>query len=300
MLKKLTFCLLFLTIATSILSAREKQYDQELRSTQNNSLLFHTWSIYSQFGEEGILEEVLKRINIDEGTFVEFSAFHDSCISNVRFLADRGWRGIFVDVTVDNLKEYRNLNQYIKPLAPILCLEELLYFKDIANLPQVSFLKDSSRGNKNNFLHMVNSHCCDKKVDVLSIDVAGFDDLIFEGMCDKPAVIIVKAGLFWTPILTKKISEEVAVYGVNQPFTVLMNIAQKQGYTPVCFTGNIIFVRNDLIENFKEINTDPIRLWMDCWHYFSKKQPQYIAWIKQMRETYPYIRELDPHVLPSQ
>jgi len=301
-LRKLIFfssllCTYILT--TEVVSEQWSDCRQNILSIQETSLLFHSWSIYSQFGEEGILDEILKRLDLMEGMFIEFSNFYETCTSNVRFLAERGWQGIFVDIDDDHSSKNRKSYQYIVPLAPILCLEETLYFKDVTHFPDVRFIKESKEVDKNIFDQIVRSLCRGKEIDILSIDVGGFDDLILEGIQHKPKMIIIKAGMYWSPFLVEKIPLEIATNGLNQPLTVLISLARNQGYTPVCYTGNLILVRDDIACLFNEIVKDPITLWMDAWHYFLEKKPSYISWVIENRASKEDIRKFDSFSIPN-
>lgn len=294
--KKALFCTSFFFILgiASIQCKDSNDWNYVPRAPQKTSLLFHSWSIYSQFGEEGVLDEILKKLQITDGTFIEFSVFYDTCTSNVRYLADREWQGIFVDASTELLRDTRKNNQYFRLLPSILCLEEILYFKDVAHLSRVQFIKDSAAINKTTLDRIGNSFFYNNEIDVLSIDLGGADLLLLERVQHKPKIIIVKAGCYWTPFATAKIPAEIALYGLNQPLAVVVDEARNQGYTPVCYTGNVFLVRDDLLKSFQEIKKDPVTLWRDAWYYYLENQPSYVTWIIDKRASHSYIQQFDP------
>jgi hypothetical protein len=299
-LGKWMFSMAFLSvlIAEEIEWEKQHYWQNSPLSLQDSSLLFHNWSIYSQLGEEGVLDEILKRLNLDMGNFVECSAFYGAYISKVRFLADRGWRGIFVDVSA-RLKGHNWENsQPFRFLPPILCLEEMLYFKDVKHLPQVQFIDDTSVGDGYSIHQAIDTYFQDREVDILSIDLGGLDYLALENLQYRPKIIIITAGLSWTPLLTTKIPLEIASYGLNQPIAVLIDLAQNKGYAPLCYMGSIFFIRNDLLFPFQSIKKDSVTLWLDFWYYCIENRPSYISWIINSRNSNNYVGMFDLYPIP--
>jgi hypothetical protein len=56
----------------------------------------HGFKVYSQADEDGILEEICKRIGLDAGVFVEIGC-GDGRENNTHYLLLKGWRGVWVD-----------------------------------------------------------------------------------------------------------------------------------------------------------------------------------------------------------
>lgn len=167
---------------------------------QESSLLYHNWSIYSQLGEEGVLDEILKRLCIEDGIFIEFSSFYNTYTSNVRFLAERGWQGIFIDAAENLSSNNKKKCQPYRFLPPILCLEEILYFKELGHLSQVQFIKDCNVISENYFDQIIQRHFQNKEIDVLSIDLAGLDFKLLEELQNRPKIIIINTDLSLPPL----------------------------------------------------------------------------------------------------
>lgn len=54
-------------------------------------------NVYSQCGEDGVIEYLLGLANIDKGYFVEFGGWDGKHLSNCAWLADKGWQGCFIE-----------------------------------------------------------------------------------------------------------------------------------------------------------------------------------------------------------
>jgi hypothetical protein len=59
-------------------------------------------NFYSQNGEDGILTELFKRLEIETGTACEFGASDGFWMSNIRNLIDQGWTGHQFDIQTTN------------------------------------------------------------------------------------------------------------------------------------------------------------------------------------------------------
>src|ERR1700748_2949294 len=59
---------------------------------------------YSQTGEDGILDEVFRRLKITKGTFCEFGAHDGKFCSNTRHLLEQGWTGKLIEANLEHSK----------------------------------------------------------------------------------------------------------------------------------------------------------------------------------------------------
>jgi hypothetical protein len=101
---------------------------------------------------------------------------------------------------------------------------------------------------------------------LLSIDIDSFDYDIWKGMeLYRPAVVVIEIDSSTAPGVHRVWS------GEPQPattFTSMAELGQSKDYSLVCHTGNLIFVRKDLIAPFEvdipaELNDLFITDWMD-------------------------------------
>ena len=52
--------------------------------------------VYSQAGEDGIIEKIFQTLDIKNGWYCEFGAGDGYWISNTRKLREEGWNGVYI------------------------------------------------------------------------------------------------------------------------------------------------------------------------------------------------------------
>ncbi len=272
MQKHIIFILIkqFIGIAAlfSILNLPANQIEKEIHSC---SLLNYANNIYSQRGEDGIIAEILSRLNIKNGFFVEFGAM-DGVFCSTQLLAEQGWDGVYIE---DNLEYFQLLNRNHKHLSNVLCLNYLVTW------------------NENDIRGMTLDRIADlyfpnKEIDFLSIHVNGADFLILESLKRKPKIICVAGGFVWNPRFTKRVPDEVSLANLQQPLAVMIEMGKQHGYEPICFTQNVFFIRKDLYSNFVNIRNDTLTLWQDAWNYHLDLH----EWLLNFRQN-PFIRLIE-------
>jgi hypothetical protein len=237
---------------------------------------YHTYArnIYSQNGEDGILEQLLKELGITEGTFCEFGASDGISSSNTyNLITRRNFSGIAIE------------------------LDRSLYEKCVANYkpyPRVQVFHGAVLYNNPNY----DLNAWLKKgnlpfdFDVLSVDIDGDDYYVWEKLTEfNPKIVIFETNSYRDPIyeeLPGRPSHEYNIDLLQQwyplrvasgcSFIAAVRLGLKKGYIPVAYTGNITFVRKDLVHNLKEfpykISEDPydyvtlythLSLWGNRW-----------------------------------
>ena len=76
-------------------------------------------NVYSQNGEDGIVEELLKRLNINTGWVCEFGAWDGIHLSNTFNLIKKGFNGVLIES--DNQKYKDLIKDPEKILGRTLC-----------------------------------------------------------------------------------------------------------------------------------------------------------------------------------
>jgi len=169
-----------------------------------NFIKFH----YSQFGEDIILREILKK-EITNGFYVDVGCYHPKKFSNTYMLYKRGWSGINIDMEEDKIKIFNLVRpRDINILTPISDKEEevTLYRYSKYGLGSTIDPKIASETNdhiydktivKTKTLEKVinESPYKDTQIDVLSIDVEGYDFKVLRSLDIKkysPKVIIIE------------------------------------------------------------------------------------------------------------
>lgn len=142
------------------------------------------YSIFSQFGEDGILWELLNRIPGLEQTFVEFGV-EDYQEANTRLLAEVGvWRGLVMDSAASNIAAIRNGSLYWKT--------------NLTALP--AFV------NAENINSLIKSAGFEGEIGVLSIDIDGNDYWVWQALSVVEPTIV--------------ICEYNSIFGRNQSITI--------------------------------------------------------------------------------
>lgn len=200
-------------------------------------------NIYSQSGEDGIIEKILTDENFESNfQFVEFGAHDGKTNSNCyNLLQNKNYHGLFIE---PNKKRFKKL------------IENTEKYSSININSFVSIEGDLSLDNiltKNKF---------ENNFDLLSIDIDGFDYQMFESLnLFKPKIVIIE--------YNQSIPNHVSYV---QPYTTtarhgsspksIIELGQKKGYEPVAITEtNLIFLDKEIFDfsNFIKLNLDEDR-----------------------------------------
>ena len=179
---------------------------------------------YSQNGEDGVLSEVLRRLGISTGFFVEFGAWDAKYLSNTYLLAERGWSGLMIEA---DPSRYQDL------------LRNLARFEG-----RVSGLKAFVDERGDSALDRILSRAdAPKDLDLLSIDVDSNDWQIWSGVTTyRPTVVVLEINSSIPPGILQT-HRNAQILGCS--FSSAIALGSRKGYTPVCHTGNLIFVLDE-------------------------------------------------------
>lgn len=197
-------------------------------------------NIKSQFGEDGIIEEIFNRINPSNKICIEFGAWDGEHCSNVWNLwHENRWSAVLIEadskkfeVLKTNTKDYKNLflvNRFVEPKGP------------------------------NSVDDIIESLGINKTIDLLSIDIDGNDYYILEGLNKvKPRVIIIEYNPTIPPELDI-VQEKDEYFGASA--LSIYKLGNKKGYKLAAITDtNLIFVLN---EDFPLLNIEEVNLITD-------------------------------------
>lgn len=247
-----------------------------LGQVQDNSLLFDSNNYYSSHGEDGILEEIFHRLGVVKGKFLQIGnkiGFEDSFIHR---LYDKGWSGFIVEYEKDyyvDLEIEFSQNQSI----------EILHHDVTYNLMcKKGFSVEE----------LANMYFPGNSIDFLYIKTYGTEHKILEMLKRKPKVICIYGGIFWNPLNSTKVVDPIALRNLQQPLMVMIDIAKKKGYRPVCFTDHLILVRQGYMRLFHEIQNDAYSLWRDSWEEVLSEVEKHA--ILEKRRTDSYIQFVEP------
>jgi hypothetical protein len=203
--------------------------------------------VYSQNGEDGILQELLFRIGVETGYFVEFGV-ESGVECNCALLArEKGWRGLFLE---PNEAHFGRLVEHYRGLPGVRCVREVVTAANIESLLEA-----------NGVPH---------EFDVLSIDVDGNDYWIWSAIRRwRPRVVVIEYNASYPPPRKWVMREDVNYRwnGTNYHGASLASLAalgRSKGYALVGTnsTGiNAFFVREDLASPDKFLDASL------CYHY---------------------------------
>jgi hypothetical protein len=228
-------------VDAKILTARTCANQMKLM-TQVRSLTEVEFKVFSQFGDDGILQYLIYQLNIPKAleTFVEFGVENYE-ESNTRFLLmNNNWRGLIIDGSESNMQFVRNSSYFWKH-----DITARAAFIDTENINDLI----SSAGFKG-------------EIGILSVDIDGNDYWVWEGIDVINPVIIVAEynGIFghkqalsvpYKPTFRRTQAHYSNLYW-GCSLAALNQLAVKKGYT---FSGcnsagnNAYFIRNDYIND---------------------------------------------------
>jgi hypothetical protein len=198
------------------------------------SILSYRKNVNSQNGEDGVIDQIFKIINIKNGNFIEFGAWDGKHFSNSLKLFHEGWSGIFIEGDKEKFKTLvANFGKYDN----ICCLNNYVGYSDNNSLD--TLIEESPFKNK--------------QFDFISIDVDGLDYFILEKLNKYlPKVICIEVSSGHSPNFSKVLDEDIAKNNVGQSISVMTRMAAEKGYFPLCYTGNLFLVKNEFKDIFKD------------------------------------------------
>lgn len=215
-----------------LFSVRQRRETQLTKDAETDPLLVTPfgWSGYSQNDEDGIVQEIFRRIGPGSRSFLEFGA--GGCLENTgTYLLLSGWKGKWLEAADGEIQDIQNqFGAYIK--AGSLSLVK-------------TFVTPEN----------INTLMGQEEYDLLVIDIDGNDYYIWEAMQSKPRVVMIEYNATFRPpaAVVQEYSPEPFWHGENfygASLTALEMLGRKQGYSLVgCnYVGtNAFFVRNDLV-----------------------------------------------------
>lgn len=237
------------------------------RQIPERSLIPFYRNVYSQAGQDGILEEILFRLGITQGKFIEFGAWDGEHLSNCKYLVQQGWTGVFIEGDSARFK----LLEKNYPSKDFVKINRFVGYRDPATLVQYgSNLKDILLDSEaSRFLN---------EIDYLSIDVDGVDLEIALSMGISPKIITVEGGSVFNPEINVPFPDYASNF--QHPLAYIFIKLKELGYVPVCFHQDVYAVRSDLVgaELDEFIEKSPKEFFKDSWHFLSLGDREWQFW----------------------
>lgn len=224
------------------------QTENVIRKTGYQQLAELEFKVYSQFGDDGIIQYLVHHIDLQNQTFIEFGV-EDYLESNTRFLMQKNnWTGFIMDGTASNIERLKQ--------SPI-------YWRHDLQAQAVFVTQDN-----------INQLIADATktwsgVDILHIDIDGNDYWIWQEIEINPAIVIMEynANFGFEKALTIPYAAD--FYRTNAHYSnlywgcslkALYDLAMRKGYEFIgCNSAgnNAYFVRKDMMnENVRAVSLE--------------------------------------------
>jgi hypothetical protein len=188
-------------------------------------LIDYAKNVYTQNGEDGIIERVFQIIGTTNKLCCEFGAWDGIHFSNTRSLILSGWEGYLIEG--DGEKFIELMGNY-------------------SNNPKVTGICAWVDETENNLQSIFRKYGLTEDLDFLSSDIDGLDYYVFENLAIRPRLVCIEINAGHYPEANKLIPRNVARNNVGQPLGAFCEVADQLGYRLICYTGNAFFLRSDV------------------------------------------------------
>tara|TARA_B100001250_G_scaffold261148_1_gene224954 strand:+ start:11311 stop:12558 length:1248 start_codon:yes stop_codon:yes gene_type:complete len=188
-------------------------------------------NFYSKNGEDGILLEIFNRLQVDIGYACEVGTWDGIHLSNTfNLVKTKNWTSIMIEADeekFDQLKKTAIEYNKIKPINET-----------------VHYLKDKGRS-LDSILHDTDIPI---EFDLLSIGIDSCDYHIWKALNEfSPKVVVIKHSGLIEYIIQKEGAIHKKDKDGSTSFFPMRILGENKGYTLLCNTGNLIFIRNDYL-----------------------------------------------------
>lgn len=191
----------------------------------------HEKKIFSQKGEDGIIEKIFDELKIKNGHCVELGAWDGVKYSNVyHLIKNKNWSATMIEADEEKYGELvENMEEFnVKSVKKMVTLEE-----------------------DNNLNNILKSCDVNKDFDLLSLDLDGCDYWIWHDLKFEPKVVIVEYNSNWEKDVTIKYDPKhfwdgTQYYGASG--SALNKLAESKGYELIAHVpnANLIFIKKEL------------------------------------------------------
>jgi hypothetical protein len=208
---------------------------------------YNTYSknIYSQNGEDGIVEELLKRLNINNGWVCEFGAWDGIHLSNTFNLVTKGFNAVFIE---GDVHKYSDLLKTVKKYNNIIPINAFVDYNDTPN-------------SLDNLLKKTNIPI---DFDILSIDIDSYDYHVWKSLKTyNPKIVIIEINSSVNTDNNNHIHNNTYYSGTG--FKPTFDLGVQKGYKFILHTGNMFFIRNDLFDKLNIQYDNPLENFITTW-----------------------------------
>ncbi len=248
-----------------------------VKKVHEDSLLWFSKNHYSEVGQDGVIGEILRRLEIKVGKFVEFGAWDGINFSNCRSLYERGWLGVFIE---SDSKRYQQLVKNY-PDDTIITVHSLV----IPGGGKTSIATETA-DSLDNILELNCDFNFVSNIDLISVDIDGYDLEVVMQSEARPKVFVIEGGTLVRPDLS--VNNPNAGRNQQHSLSYICAAMKTKGYQIVAFNQDAFFVRCDLVSSIFPLNQDfltPQKLYLDMWHYRGARFKLYLMKERQMNTS---------------
>ncbi len=229
---------------TSLLLAAKINVERVIRLKPENGLSELEFKVYSQWGEDGIIQHLIHNLCIENTIFVEFGV-ENYTEANTRFLLmNNNWSGLVIDGSQENIDFIKNDDIYWKHQLTATC----------------SFIT------RENINELILNAGISGDIGLLSVDIDGNDYWVWEAIdVVSPRIVVAeynsvfgaehKVTVPYRPDFQRRKAHFSCLY-YGASLAALCELAEKKGYMFIgCNSAgnNAFFIRKDLESMMKEL-----------------------------------------------
>lgn len=211
--------------------------ERQLREVKSSALSDHEFKVHSQWGEDGIIQFLIRRVPVARPVFIEFGV-QDYTEANTRFLlTNNNWSGLIFDGSAEAMASVQR---------------DPIYWRYHLKAAQAFITRE-------NINPLIESHGLSGEIGLLSVDIDGVDYFVWEAITVvQPAIVVVEYNARFGAERAVTVPYDAAFrrsaahhsniyYGAS--LAALVGLGKRKGYA---FAGansagnNAFFVRRDL------------------------------------------------------
>ena len=206
-------------------------------------LLDHQRNVYSQTGEDGVVEKILETLPQTDKWCVEFGAWDGLYLSNTRNLIEtKGYSAVLIEA---DKNKFRDLQHNYSQRSDVITINQFVGFTEEGNLDQI-----------------MTPIPIPFDFDLLSIDIDGNDYHVWKAISKyRPKVIVIE---FNPTIPTHVRFVQPADPSINQGTSLLslVGLGKEKGYELISVVGsNAFFIKQEYYQTFHIESNAPEVLW---------------------------------------
>lgn len=207
----------------------------------------YEFRVFSQFGDDGIIQRLIRGLKIEQETFVEFGV-QDYSESNTRFLLlNNNWRGLILDCSDEDMEKVRR---------------SLIHWRHDLTVATAFIDRD-------NINSLISQNGFTGELGLLSVDIDGNDYWVWEAInVVNPVIVIAEYNAVFGPRAAVSIPYDPQFYRTDAhssnlywgcSLAALTHLAEKKGYAFVgCNShgNNSYFVRKDSLGSLQPLSVE--------------------------------------------